>query len=362
MNEHAPDIPPGQTDQPAIPPDVQQPLTVDFTPHDRPVPSSGDRASLPSVDFLPTDRLPQPHGDDTAAEQPAYLILPGVDASQAARIVSRQLDDAGTTRNGVVRASELPSVVRPGLKQVADVRQHPKRHRAVTRPPAPSIDELAQRLQDTPPEEAGFVMVDFNDIEPVFLEPMDIVTGIKNLRDFNKVEEEIVGTLSPFGAFGSGEAMGRERIASDRIQNYLRPANFVGRLINGQVIILPFSIEAAINTNAGNRKALQQYDEERSGPIVGLTAIYSGLLQRSVGKVGQMDLLTTYHVRPTGVQTNASRHHGVITRSIGKPRTAEMAKRMIQQDHQSIENAYRITANGMRYLSSQSPFRPERGK
>ncbi len=348
-----------QPDTPLSSPDASQSSPDTNT---APYPYSTD--PLGRVDYLPGASSPSPEPASQAEEvtpnpnirRPGFLSRHQID-----QILDAQLGvspDAGTTQrrspSRLTRAVEVPlddEKGRPTKMDAAEeaARKHPKHHRDITRPEAfPSVEEVGERLQSGTLEEAGFHEIELDEIDPIFLGPMDVITGIKTLHDFNHIEQEIVGSISPAGNMGSAAALAREHFAGDRIENHLRPSKFVGRLLGGQAIVLPFSKKTALQLGTKARQALQKHDDERDPPIEGLTVIYSGILQRSVGKVGVLDVVAAYQVRFGQVQYTLG-NFGYINRTVSRAHTREMERLMAVQDRQSIARAYNLTAFAMQH-------------
>ena len=228
----------------------------------------------------------------------------------------------------------------------------PKVLRVVDRPAPPTIEEVRERIKSGTLAEAGFEVVNFSDIEGIFLEPLDIVSGIQTLKQFNDVEQEIVGSLSPIGDQGSAAALAAEKIAQDRILNHVKPGRFAGRILAAQVILLSFDRQRAIQQSPHLRIALEKHDPEHDPPIKGITAIYTGLLQRSVGTVGTLHVESTYHVKTARRGKQNTIYFGYMHRTVGQTLIDQMSGTVTEQDLSSIARAELLTKYSLAHVMS----------
>jgi hypothetical protein len=207
------------------------------------------------------------------------------------------------------------------------------------------------------PSAINWEMTDFNDLQRPIMRPGLIINGVKMIRYYDMVEQEVVAAVSPMSRYDgpftrqvpSELALAAEpSIALDRIANHLRPktarTEFVGTLLNGQAILLPLDISRAPNVRSRARTTKPQDEGHEQA---GMNVLYTGLLRSSSGAVGQLVVEASYWVR-----RNVTAYTGgsdYLLRGIRvSPTTANMEATLDKQHRDSVENAVAIARYAIR--------------
>ncbi len=331
--------------------------TMHFLPtaaaHDAPVPAPDNSNEQPSV----LHAMRYPAHVWTRDEVDAALNIVGSPPPQH-KPVRRPPTTLQPQPDPIPYDRELPEDGTPpapaaDTNAVEPVPDHQEVAQVIDRSSAP-WQELYNRIEGKTLEEAGFTVVDVRSLGSAAMKPFTIISGVLGARDFDTVEGRIVASLGPYPDESPRVAMARERYAGDPIQGHVRSRKFNGRLLEGQVILLPFDIEIPRQHNGGLRKQFDAMSPQARATIKGVTALYTGILKGVRGTVGRLELPVTYHLRAgtPGSLYTGRRNFGHTVRVIGTSDSREVEAVVRQQNEDSITRAYRSAQFALTHLYS----------